>query len=91
MAFVDECKMVANFLFRNGNAYTTNNFLSFLEDTISRLKYKKVILLRVDSSFYGSEIFDYLENTHRPNKYIIVARHYSTIQPKFLPLAIGGR
>lgn len=34
MAFVDECKMVANFWLRSGNAYTTNNFLSFLEDTM---------------------------------------------------------
>ena len=34
LAFVDECKMVANFWLRSGNAYTTNNFLSFLEDTI---------------------------------------------------------
>lgn len=82
MAFVDECKMVANFWLRSGNAYTTNNFLSFLEDTMSRLKDKKVSLLRGDSGFYGSEIFDYLENIHRPIKYIIVARHYSTIQRK---------
>ena len=58
LAFVDECKMIANFWLRSGNAYTTNNFLSFLQDTMDRLKGKKVSLLRADSGFYGREIFD---------------------------------
>lgn len=80
LAFVDECKMIANFWLRSGDAYTTNNFLSFLQDTMDRLKGKKVSLLRADSGFYGKEIFDFLELRHI--KYIIVARHYSTIQRK---------
>ena len=80
LAFVDECKMVANFWLRSGNAYTTNNFLSFLQDTIDRLKGKKVSLLRADSGFYGKEIFDFVER--KGIKFIIVARHYSTIQRK---------
>jgi hypothetical protein len=80
MAFAEECKMIANFWLRSGNAYTTNNFLSFLEETISRLKGKIISLLRADSGFYGKEIFDYLEQKN--TKYIIVARHYSTIQRK---------
>lgn len=80
LAFVDECKMIANFWLRSGNAYTTNNFLSFLQDTMDRLQGKKVSLLRADSGFYGKEIFDFLEQEHI--KYIIVARHYSTIQRK---------
>jgi hypothetical protein len=80
LAFVDECKMIANFWLRSGNAYTTNNFLSFLQDTMDRLKGKKVSLLRADSGFYGKEIFDFAEQRHI--KYIIVARHYSTIQRK---------
>lgn len=78
LAFVDECKMVVNFWLRSGDAYTTNNFLSFLEDTLSRLEGKYISLLRADSGFYSKEIFDYLES--RAIKYIIVARHYSTIQ-----------
>ena len=45
---------------------------------MDRLKGKKVSLLRADSGFYGKEIFDFLEQRHI--KYIIVARHYSTIQ-----------
>jgi len=80
LAFVDECKMVANFWLRGGNAYTTNNFLSFLQDTMDRLKGKKVSLLRADSGFYGKEIFDFVEK--KDIKYVIVARHYSTIQRK---------
>ena len=80
LAFVDECKMIANFWLRSGNAYTTNNFLSFLQDTMDRLKGKKISLLRADSGFYGKEIFDYIEQKHI--KYIIVARHYTTIQRK---------
>ena len=84
MAFVDECKMVANFWLRSGNAYTTNNFLSFLEDTMDRLKGKKVSLLRADSGFYSKEIFDYVEK--RDMNYIMVARHYGTIQRKIARL-----
>lgn len=80
LAFVDECKMTVNFWLRSGDAYTTNNFLSFLEDTLSRLHGKLISLLRADSGFYGKEIFDYLES--KSIKYIIVARHYSTIQRK---------
>lgn len=80
LAFVDECKMVANFWLRSGNAYTTNNFLSFLEDTMARLNGKKISLLRADSGFYSKEIFDYVEK--RDINYIIVARHYGAIQRK---------
>lgn len=53
--------------------YTTNNFLSFLQDTLHGLKGKKVGLLRADSGFYGKEIFDFLEQGEI--NYIIVARH----------------
>jgi hypothetical protein len=84
MAFVDECKMVANFWLRSGNAYTTNNFLSFLEDTMARLKGKKVSLLRADSGLYSKEIFEYVEN--KDINYIIVARHYGTVQRKIAGL-----
>ncbi len=82
LAFVDECKMVANFWLRSGDAYTTNNFISFLEDTMSRLQGKTVSLLRADSGFYSKEIFEYLEN--KSLKYIIVAKHYGSIQRKIV-------
>ena len=68
------------FWLRSGDAYTTNNFLSFLEDTLHRMQGKHISLLRADSGFYSKSIFDYLEE--KSIKYIIVARHYSTIQRK---------
>lgn len=80
LAFVDESKMIANFWLRSGDAYTTNNFVSFLQDTMARLKGKKISLLRADSGFYGKEIFEFVEEKNI--KYVIVARHYSTIQRK---------
>ena len=80
LAFVDECKMIANFWLRSGNTNATNNFLSFLQDTMDRLKGKKVSLLRADSGFYGKDIFDFVEQ--KSINYIIVARHYATIQRK---------
>lgn len=84
LAFVDDCKMVANFWLRSGNTHTTNNVLAFLEDTMARLKGKKVSLLRADSGFYGKEIFGFLEK--KAINYIIVARHYGTIQRKIARL-----
>lgn len=80
LAFVDECKMICNFWLRSGDAYTTNNFIGFLEDTLARLKGKKVGLLRADSGFYSDKIFRHLE--YKKMDYIIVGRHYSTIQRK---------
>lgn len=84
LAFIDECKMVANFWLRSGDAYTTNNFMAFLKDTLSRLQGKKISLLRADSGFYDKSIFEYLES--ESIKYIIVAKHYSTIQHKIAGL-----
>ena len=80
LAFVDDCKMIANFWLRSGDAYTTNNFLPFLEDTMERMSGKRISLLRADSGFYGKDIFEFLED--KSISYIIVARHYSTIQRK---------
>ena len=84
LAFVDECKMIANFWLRSGDAYTTNNFVAFLKDTLSRLEGKKISLLRADSGFYDKSIFEYLESSSI--QYIIVAKHYSTIQRKIAGL-----
>ncbi len=62
MAFIPECRMISNFWLRSGDSYTTNNFLGFLEDTLSKLNGKNVGLIRADSGFYDKEIFDYLED-----------------------------
>jgi hypothetical protein len=60
MAFVADCRMVANLWLRSGNAHSANNMFSFLEDTLHKLRGKQIGLLRGDSGFYGEEIFRYL-------------------------------
>ncbi len=80
LAFVSEAKMVANFWLRPGNSYTTNNFVGFLEDTLEKLRDKKIGLIRLDSGFYGKEVFDYLEN--KGINYITAARLYYPIKRK---------
>ena len=78
MAFVADCRMVANLWLRSGNAHTANNLFSFLEDTLHKLEGKRVGLLRCDSGFYGERIFRYLEE--RPISYVIAARLYPPVQ-----------
>jgi hypothetical protein len=82
MAFIADCRMVANVWLRSGNAFAANNILSFLEDTLHKLQGKKIGLLRGDSGFYGEEIFRYLEERDEPISYIIAARLYKPIQAK---------
>ncbi len=83
MAFVHECRMVANCWLRAGNASATNNFLAFLEDTFQKLENKKVSLIRADSGFYSKEIFDYLENREQgPVNYVVACRFYTPIKRK---------
>ncbi len=80
LAFVSECRMVANFWLRPGNSYTTNNVRSFLEDSLARLEGKTIGLLRADSGFADQAIFEYLERHCRPIQYIIAARLYHPVQ-----------
>ncbi len=78
MAFVAECKMVANFWLRSGDAHTANNIEAFLEDTFEKLSTKRIGLLRADSGFYDRKVFDYLEQ--KRINYIVAARLYAPIQ-----------
>jgi hypothetical protein len=72
IAFVNDIRMLANFWLRSGNASSANNFISFLEDTLSNFGNKTVGLIRLDSGFYQKEILDYLES--KPKKYIVAVR-----------------
>ncbi|OFY14280.1 MAG: hypothetical protein A2X11_10715 [Bacteroidetes bacterium GWE2_42_24] len=77
--------MIANFWLRPGDSYTTNNFLSFLKDTLDKLSGIEVGLLRADSG-YSKEIFDYLETgKEQPISYIIAARF---IHPTKMKMAL---
>lgn len=78
IAFVNDVKLVANLWLRSGDSSSANNFLSFLEDTLSKLKNKKVSLIRLDSGFFQKNILDYLEQT--PRNYIVAAKFTHPIQ-----------
>lgn len=78
IAFIDDVKLVANMWLRSGDTSSANNFLSFLEDTLSKLKNKTVSLIRLDSGFFQSNILDYLEQ--KTMSYIIAAKFTHPIQ-----------
>lgn len=78
IAFIDDVKLVANMWLRSGDTSSANNFLSFLEDTLSKLKNKTVSLIRLDSGFFQSNILDYLEQ--KAMNYIIAAKFTHPIQ-----------
>jgi len=78
IAFVNDVRMVANFWLRSGNSSSSNNFIGFLEDTLSRFGDKKVGLVRLDSGFCEKAIMDYLEE--KELNYIIAAKFTHPIQ-----------
>lgn len=80
MAFVSDCRMIANCWLRPGNTGAASNFLSFLEDTLSKIGDKKVGLIRADSGFYSQDIFEYLEGSGLD--YVIAAKFYMPIKRK---------
>lgn len=60
-AFVNDVRMVVNCWNRSGNTSSSNNCISFLEETFSILKDKKVGLFRADSGFCSENILKYIE------------------------------
>ncbi len=78
IAFVNDLKMVANFWLRSGDTSSANNFVGFLEETLSIFGDKKVGLVRLDSGFCQKDIFEHLEEKNL--KYIIAARFTHPIQ-----------
>ncbi len=78
IAFVNDVKMVANFWLRSGDTSSANNFINFLEETLSVFGDKKVGLVRIDSGFCQKEIFDYLEE--KSMNYIVAAKFTHPIQ-----------
>lgn len=78
IAFIADVKLVANMWLRSGDTSSANNFLSFLEDTLSKLKNKTISLIRLDSGFYQSNILDYLES--KVMDYIVAVKFTQPIQ-----------
>lgn len=80
LAFVADCRMVANCWLRSGDAHTANNFEGFFQDTLNNLADKTIGLLRADSGFYQKSIMEHLEQYERPIPYIIAARLSAPVQ-----------
>jgi hypothetical protein len=78
LAFVSECRMIANLWMRPGNTGAASNFEAFLLDTLDKLKEKTVGLIRMDSGFFNKDILDLLEVKNL--NYIIAVRFYKPIQ-----------
>jgi hypothetical protein len=78
IAFIADVKLVANMWLRSGNTSSANNFLSFLEDTLSKLKNKTIGLIRLDSGFFQSDILDYLEE--KVMNYVVAVKFSQPIQ-----------
>lgn len=78
IAFIAEVKLVANMWLRSGNTSSANNFLSFLEDTLSKLKNKTIGLIRLDSGFFQSDILNYLEE--KVMNYVVAVKFTPPIQ-----------
>ena len=80
LAFVDDLRMIANYWLRPGDTSAATNYLSFLDNTLDRLKGKKVGLVRMDSGFFGRSIFERLEEKGLP--YIVACRFNNSIKIK---------
>jgi hypothetical protein len=80
MAFVAECRMVANVWLRPGNTGAADNCFSYLCETLSHLEGKKIGLLRADSGFHDQKIFAWLERPERTINYIIAMRFHAPLQ-----------
>lgn len=78
LAFVDGLRMIANYWLRPGSASAQTNYLAFLNNTLERLSGKKVGLVRMDSGFFGGDIFDRLEEKELP--YIVACRSNNSIK-----------
>jgi len=78
IAFTSRCETGSQYVVRSGDTSSANNFLGFLEDTLSKLKNKTVSLIRLDSGFFQANILDYLEE--KIIDYVVAVKFTSPIQ-----------
>ena len=78
LAFVADWRLVANFWLRPGDAFTTNNALSFIESTLANLGATRVGLFRADAGFYDKDIVKLLKERQVP--YTISAKLTQKLQ-----------
>jgi len=73
VAVLAEAKVVVNFWLRAGNTATSNNALGFMAECLSRLpRHIRLRLVRADSGFCATSLFEFLEERHLP--YVVAAR-----------------
>jgi hypothetical protein len=82
MAFMSELRMVVNTWMRPGNTVALSNVTSFLDETFSILRNKKVGLIRADSGFFSNDYLKYFEQ--RQLKYITAVKFYQPIKSEIL-------
>lgn len=85
IAFLPDCRMIANCWLRPGNTVAMSNFVAFFHDTLQKMSGRTVGLVRADSGFFDGEIFKLLENymvggTSKPINYVIAAKLNSRIK-----------
>lgn len=78
IAFLTEPNLILNFWLRPGNAHTANNIESFLDQTKSHLRGRKIGLFRADSGFLSSKVIDWCQK--EGTDFIIAAKMTQVIQ-----------
>jgi hypothetical protein len=82
IAFVADCRMIANFWLRPGDCSSAGNMLSFLETTRQNLGKTIIALLRADSGFFADEILKALE--HSGTDYVVAAKLTAPLQAQLM-------
>jgi hypothetical protein len=80
MALIADSNMMANMWLRIGDSSSSGNFHGFVEETLERLKEKKVGLVHLDSGFYDKQILSLLEE--KMINYLVSVPQYAPIQRK---------
>ena len=84
IAFVADCRMIANFWLRPGDCASAGNLLSFLAATRANLGNTIIGLLRADSGFFADEILKVREDSG--TDYVVAAKLHEAAPGKVLSL-----
>lgn len=82
IAFVADCRMIANFWLRPGDCASATNMLSFLESTKQNLGDTVIGLLRADSGFFADEILRAFETDGID--YVVAAKLTQPLQAQLM-------
>ena len=82
IAFVADCRMIANFWLRPGDCSSAGNMLAFLDATRQHLGTTSIGLLRADSGFFADEILKCLEGSG--TDYVVAAKLSAPLQVRLM-------